>query len=246
MFQVLWLFSGRKLTNIGTESDFGGCCENVENQASLCLLLCFEFLYSIAKHERDIKMRYLIIIVLVTVSSTFSFQFKIAPSARYLTQFNKPFMQESISYEWSKENILFPESDMIILGIGLESDVNEKITVNISGYWRNYNPAYVLPPDSSSYSLDRSGNISILTLGVRKAFSEMYVSTGVEAHYYKESWSDPYSGEETSLDSISIGPSLGIGTVIELPVGSLRFKMGLICPNFSDFWSSIGISVLLP
>ena len=191
-------------------------------------------------------MRILIIIVLVTVSSAFCFQLKIAPSVRYLTQFNKPFMQVSISYEWSKENILFSESDMIILGIGLDSDINDNISINISGYWRNYNPAYVLPPDSSSYSLDRSGNISILTLGVRKAFSEMYVSTGVEAHYYKESWSNPYSGEETSLDSISIGPSLGIGTVIELPLGSLKFEIGLVCPNFSDLWSSIGISVLLP
>ena len=191
-------------------------------------------------------MRILIIIVLVTISSTFSFQFKIAPSVRYLTQFNKPFMPVSISYEWSKAHILFSESDMIILGIGLDSDVNDKFSINISGYWRNYTPAYVLSPDSSNYSLDRSGNISILTLGVRKAFSEMYVSTGIEAHYYKESWSDPYTGEETSLDSISIGPSLGIGTVIELPVGSLKFEMGLICPNFSDLWSTIGISVLLP
>ena len=122
----------------------------------------------------------------------------------------------------------------------------DDIKIDVTGFWCSYETLYVTPPESASYPFDRSGIISIFTLGVHKAIGDLFICVGAEAHYFRESWTNPYLGSRESLDSLSLGPTVGIGTLVDLPLSTMKFEMGLVFPGFSDVWGKIGVSFLLP
>lgn len=152
---------------------------------------------------------------------------------------------ESVPYEQSTSQILFSDSEVLIPGLEVDACITRDISISLGGFWRSYDPKHVTPPDSASHPLDRSGSFSMYTLGFQKTFGKIFVGVGAEAHYFRESWSDPFHGGIETRDSLSLGPAVGAGTLVDLSYCSIKFDLGLVFPGFSDIWGRIGLTLLL-
>lgn len=192
-------------------------------------------------------MRYSSLLVLITISCISALPIRFGPRIRYsIFGDNKISQRESIPYDESTEIMLFVNSEMFVFGFGVDAEITENLNMDLSGYWGHYEPKYVSIPIHSEYPINRKGNISIYTVGVRKIIGNIFISADTEVCYLRESWTDPTQGNREVRDSLSIGPALGVGTTIELPLGVLKPEMGLIFPAFSDILGKISLSLLLP
>ena len=169
---------------------------------------------------------------------------KFGPSIRWVITGSRIYA-ESEDYESSLSRMLYAGDALLMFGATVETGITDDLTIEVSGYYSGYDPVHVLPPDTTCTSIDRSGYMCVFSTGVRKDLEKMFVSAGVEAHYSRESWPDPYNGDHCSIDSLSVGPAVGIGTVMDLSPCLLKFDMGLVFPEFSDIWGKIGLSLLI-
>lgn len=152
---------------------------------------------------------------------------------------------ESVGYENSLSRMLYAGDALLMVGVMVETGLTDDLTIEVSGYYSDYDPIYVTPPDSNCTSIDRSGYMCVFSLGVRKCLEKMFINAGVDIHYSRESWANPYNGDHCTIDSISVGPAVGIGTLMDLSPCLLIFDMGLAFPEFSDVWGKIGLSLLI-
>lgn len=184
--------------------------------------------------------------VLVACSSAFGIHLRIAPSYRWTVWGNSHLSGvEGVSYEYGETRVLFPETALPSFGLGIDGRISSSVDVSIGGYWNNYGPAYVAHPDRSN-PMNRNGTLLMVELGARHTFEGFFLGSGVELHHYHETWSDPFTGEELSVDSICIGPKAEVGTIIATPVGDMKITMATIFPGFADIIGSVGVSLLIP
>ena len=192
-------------------------------------------------------MRYSALLVLLIISCTSALPIRFGPRIRYMIFRERQISQrETILYDESTEIMLFVNSEMFVLGFGFDAEITENLYMDLSGYWRRYEPKYVSLPISYEYPINREGSISMLTIGVCKTIENIFISVDAEACYLRESWTDPNQGNHEVRDSLSIGPAVGVGTTIELPLGVLQPEMGLIFPAFSGILGKLSLSLLLP
>lgn len=192
-------------------------------------------------------MRRSTFLILAALSYTAAFPLRVGPSIRWVIPKKTVYWDRgSVSYEMSTSNIIFGESELLVPGLEIEASISENLSIDIGAFWRNYEPAYVTPPDSALFAIDRSGSFSLYILEARRTIGGIFVCVGAEAHYFREMWTDPFQGNQKLHDSLSIGPTICTGSMVDLPAGSLKFHMGLIFPGFSELWGRIGVSLLLP
>jgi len=184
--------------------------------------------------------------VVVACSSSLGFHLRMAPSYRW-TVWGKSHLSEveGVSYEYGETRVLFSENALPSFGLGVDGRINSMVDVSIAGYWNNYGPVYVAPPDRSA-PMNRNGSLLMIEFGARRTFEGFFLGAGIEIHRYHETWSDPFTGEELSVDSICIGPKAEVGTVIATPVGDIKATMATIFPRFEDIIGSAGVSLLIP
>ncbi len=185
--------------------------------------------------------------VLMACSSAYGIHLRIAPSFRW-TVWGSSYLSgvESVSYEYGETRVLFPNAAQRSFGLGIDGRLTGCIDANIGGYWNNYVPASVTPPDSGSHSMNRDGNLIMIELVARRRFGAFFLGSGIELHHYRETWCDPFTGTEQSVNSTCIGPKVEVGTVIATPLGDLKVSMATIFPGFEDITGSAGVSLLIP
>lgn len=192
-------------------------------------------------------MRICVLLVLIVLTCVFAFPLRFGPSVKYsIFGFSQLSERNSVSYTESTTMMLFSDSEMFASGIGIEVEVTEDITVEFSCYLKNYNPCYICIPDSSEYAINRTGKITMLSIGIRKLLQDFFVCAGAEAHYYRERWTDPYQGGGLSRDSLVIGPAFGVGTLISFNYFTLKPEIGIVIPGFSSLIGKIGLTLLIP
>ena len=189
-------------------------------------------------------MRLSIILILVALIGVTALPFKLGPSIRWVITGSRN-DSESEDYESSLSRMLYAGDGLLMVGAMVEAGLTDDLTIEVSGYYSGYDPTYVTPPDTTSTSIDRSGYMCTISIGVRKGLGKMFVNAGVEAHYSRESWADPYNGDNCTIDSLCAGPMVGIGTLMDLTPCFLRFDMGLVFPEFSDILGKINLSLLI-
>ena len=185
--------------------------------------------------------------VLLALTCSFAFPIRFGPCVKYsIIGSTQMSMRDCVEYSESTEMILFGESELFALGIGIEGRIADNLTVGFTVCMSNYDPVYIVSPDSSNFSINRTGRISMFSLGMRKSLHSFFVSAGVEAHYYRERWTDPYQGTGLSRDSLVFGPALGVGTIIDLDICALKPEMGIVFPGFSNLIGKIELTLLIP
>ncbi|MCK4506285.1 MAG: hypothetical protein KAW14_11770 [Candidatus Aegiribacteria sp.] len=189
-------------------------------------------------------MRLSILLVLLTLIGAIALPLKVGPALRMVITGTRN-DAESENYETSLSRMLFRGGAIIMVGAMADVGLTDDLSIEASGFYAGYDPIYVTPPDTAYISINRSGYMSSFSLGVRKDLGEMFVNAGVEAQYSRESWTDPYQGNRCIIDSLSVGPTVGIGTLMDLSLCLLRFDMGLMFPDFDDIWGRIGLSLLI-
>lgn len=190
-------------------------------------------------------MKLSILLVLILLIGAIALPFKFGPAVRWVITgtWNDA---ESEDYERSLSRMLFRKGAIIMVGTMVDVELTDDLSVEATGFYAGYDPIYVTPPDTTyTPPMNRSGYMSSFSLGVRKNLGEMFVIAGVEAHYSRESWTDPYQGDRCTIDFLSVGPAVGIGTLMDMSLCFLRFDMGLVFPDFNDVWGSIGLSLLI-
>ncbi len=178
-------------------------------------------------------MRVSAMLILVVLINVTGLPFKFGPSIKWVITGSGNYA-ESEDYETSLSRMLFPGDALLMVGAMVEAGFSDDLTIEVSGYYSGYYPTYVTPPDTTCTSIDRSGYMCVFSIGVRKSLQKMFLSAGVEAHYSRESWADPYQGDQCTIDSLSVGPMVGIGTLMDLTPCLLRFDIGVVFPEFSD------------
>ena len=188
------------------------------------------------------------VLILLTVSFfAVSVPLRLGPSVRYSIFGSGGLSErEAVSYEESRGTMLFYDSEILMFGIGMEAEVMKNHSIEFSCYLSSYGPKYVTQPDSSEYAMNRTGKIALFVLGLRRSIGDYFLSVGAETHYLRERWDDPFTGDETTRDSLAVGPSLGVGTLISLDLFTLKPEIGLVFPRFSDVIGRIGITLLIP
>ena len=189
-------------------------------------------------------MKLPILLALALLIGATALPFKFGPAVRWVITGTRN-DAESEDYESSLSRMLFRRGAIIMVGAMVDVGLTDDLSVEASGFYAGYDPIYVTPPDSTyAPPKDRSGYMSSFSLGVRKSLGEMFISAGIEAHYSRESWTDPYQGDRCSIDSLSVGPIVGIGTMIDMSLCLFRFDIGLVFPDFDDVWGKIDLSLL--
>ncbi len=184
-------------------------------------------------------------LILIPLIGATALPFKFGPSVKWFITGSQIYSCCE-DYESSLSRMLYAGDALLMIGAMVETELTDDLTIEVSGYYSGYDPAYVMtPPDTACTSIDRSGYMCAFSLGVRKGLGKMFVNAGVEAHYSRESWADPYNGDNSTIDSLSVGPMVGIGTLMDLTPFLIRFDMGLVFPEFSDIWGKIGLSLLI-
>lgn len=189
-------------------------------------------------------MRLSTLLILVVLIGVAALPFRLGPSVMWVITGSRIYA-ESEDYESSLSRMLYAGDALLMVGAVVEAGLTDDLIIGVSGYYSGYDPIYVTPPDTTCTSIDRSGCMCAFSLGVRKDMGKMFVNTGVEVHYFRESWSDPYQGDHCTIDSLSAGPIVGIGTLMDLSPCLLRFDMGLVFPEFNDIWGKINLSLLI-
>jgi len=189
-------------------------------------------------------MRLSTVLVLVALIGVTALPFKFGPSIKWVITGSRN-DAESEDYESSLSRMLYGGDALLMIGAMVETGFTDDLTIEVSGYYSGYDPIYVTPPDTTCTSIDRSGYMTAFSLGVRKDLGKMFVNAGVEAHYSRESWANTWNGDNCTIDSLSVGPAVGIGTLMDLSPFLLRFDMGLVFPEFNDIWGKIGLSLLI-
>jgi hypothetical protein len=184
--------------------------------------------------------------VLAACSSAFGIHLRVAPSYRW-TVWGNSYLSgvEGVSYEYGETRVLFPETALPSFGLGIDGRISSSVDATIGGYWNNYGPVYVASPDRIN-PMNRNGNLLMIELGARRTFDNFFLGTGIEIHHYRETWSDPFTGEKLSVDSTCIGPKAELGTIFEIPLGSLKLSVATIFPGFADIIGCVGVSLLIP
>ena len=191
-------------------------------------------------------MKLVISLILLIVQCSLGLSLRLGPSVKYMIFGSSTLgLCGCVLYEESISRLLFSESEMLIPGFEFAATIFNDVNLDLAVYWRHYYPMYILLPDSASYSVNRRGSISVFELGVRKDFTKFFLRPGGELQYFSEEWSNPFDGHNESIDSISIGPALCIGTEIDVSIMSLKFEMGLVFPNFSDIQGRIDLSAMV-
>lgn len=184
--------------------------------------------------------------VMIACSSASGIQLRMGPSVRWTVWGSNSLSEaESVSYEYGETRVLFPETALLSFGLVVDGSITGCIDANIGGYWNNYGPARVTPPDSGSHSMNRNGTLLMIELGARRTFGDFFAGAGVELHRYSETWADPFTCDELSVDSTCIGPKAEVGRVMNLPFGALKVSMAAIFPGFEDITGSLGVSLLI-
>lgn len=190
-------------------------------------------------------MKLSILLVLMLLIGAIALPFKFGPAVRWVITGTRN-DAGSEDYERSLSRMLFRGGGIIMVGAMVDVGLTDDLSIEASGFYAGYDPIYVTPPDTAyTPPMNRSGYMSSFSLGVRKDLGEMFVNAGIEAHYSRENWTDPYQGNRQIIDSLSVGPVAGIETMMDLSLCLLRFDMGLVFPDFNDVWGSIGLSLLI-
>ncbi|MFO7626022.1 MAG: hypothetical protein R6V62_02030 [Candidatus Fermentibacteraceae bacterium] len=171
---------------------------------------------------------------------------RVAPSYRW-TVWGSSYLSEveGVSYEYGETRVLFPETALPSFGLGIDGRITSSIDATVGGYWNNYGPVYVAPPEGGN-PMNRNGNLLMLELVARRTLEGFFLGAGIEIHHYRETWSDPFTGQELSADSTCIGPKAELGTIFHIPFGALKFTMATVFPGFADIIGSVGVSLLIP
>jgi len=173
--------------------------------------------------------------------------FRFGPSVKYMVfGSNRLSEVEGVSYEESSTTILFNESALFLPGLVIEVPLADGWKADLGFHRSGYDPAYVILPDTSEHQLNRSGNIPVFELGLSREIGAYHLAPALELHRCSEKWSNPNDGAIESLDSTAVGPSISLGTEMELPFFSPKFEMGLVFPALSDVQGKVELSALVP
>jgi hypothetical protein len=186
--------------------------------------------------------KYILLMFLLAVSC---YAIRLGPSVRYMIFTPTP-IPGSPSYESCSSRLMFDESSLILPGFTVEAPFPYGLTASLDVHWRRYDPNFVSAPDSSGYSVERRGSLSVFDFGAGKPLGDFILRTGVDLQYYSEEWLNPVSGDLESIDSLAAGPFLNVSS--EIPIFHISFSadMGIVFPNFDDVQGWIDLSVLLP
>lgn len=187
--------------------------------------------------------------LLMAVSGAAGLPLKLGPAVRYMIMDGGELHgMDCISYEESTSRMLFCDETLLLPGGVVEINLTHDMNANLRYFWCSYNPypCSVIAPDSSLYSLDRRGSISLFELGLRKDVGDFYLLPGLELQRFREEWTDPFDGEQNSLDSITVGPSLVVGTAMGWSPVELGMEMGLVFPSLDDVQGRITFLLLAP
>lgn len=187
----------------------------------------------------------LLSLLLPTIAHGISFG--IGPSVRYMIPRSSSLSEvESVGYQESVSRILFCEKGLLLFGVRINAAVSESCNAVAEGYWRGYDPCYVTVDSAAQYDTDRSGRLAVYSIGMEKQLGSWKAKVLAEGTYFRESWSNPYTGARETHDSLAIGPVLLIGMDINICPGTLSYDMGLSFPALTDVVGRISLSYLLP
>lgn len=190
-------------------------------------------------------MRKALLLSILLALAVSAYSFRLGPAVRYMILTPTP-MPETPGYEWSRSRIMFDEPSLILPGFTVQAPLPFGLIGSFDVYWRRYDPHYVGAPDSSDYSLERRGSLSVFDLGAGMIFGDFLLRAGADLQYYSEEWPDSFSGELESIDSLAAGPFLSISSEIPTPAVPLRVDFGLVFPALDDVQGWIDMSILLP
>lgn len=190
----------------------------------------------------------LYVFIVCSVITTIGLPFGIGPSVRF-SVFGRNALDEgeTVLYEESVSKTLLIDEAMLLPGIRVSIPTSECCDALIEGYWSRYNPCYVVNTDTTAeYNINRRGNVSFYTIGLRRSMGNWNSVLFAEGMYMRESWLNPITGAPESTDSLAIGPGLLFQVAIDTSHGEVNYDIGILFPAFSDVIGRVALSYLLP
>ncbi|OPL17726.1 MAG: hypothetical protein AVO35_08665 [Candidatus Aegiribacteria sp. MLS_C] len=189
----------------------------------------------------------LVFLSVLSIDPADAFTLRLGPFSRFLFPSigDRPIVNDIQDLD----NIFLPSEPEVMVGASVMLEFIPSFQLEISGSYVGYefDPLFGDPFPDSTWIIERSVDLAVVSVGLRKCLGEVYVQAGSDILFYNGSWvrtdGTGWGGYHDEYKGTTWGPFLGIGKDLHTGIAEFDIALRLHLPDLSDRWISAGLSV---